>query len=71
MSWSKTAPADIGFYWWRHSEKSEKYPVEVCLSDYCGLPAPIMQCRFWLDDEIRILESIGGEWWSEPIKEPE
>jgi len=64
--WTKEAPVEAGWYWWRENELAEMEAVRVELS-MVGLSC------FDADDFEREFTSVtrmGGEWWSIPIPLP-
>ncbi len=59
MSWSKTAPIESGWYWQRSAYTTQE-PVQIHGDG-----------DVWWSERWQPADEIGGEWWSEPIKEPE
>lgn len=64
MDWTTDPPTRPGWYWWR----DEFHPPQVqhvVLYAYADTESPQLFCSFGFVDRM------GGEWWSERIKEPQ
>jgi len=69
--WTKTPPTVPGWYWWRHPafNRGIASPVQVAVRD-----GKLMGGRSVLPEHMHVAidsERPGGEWWSEPIQEPQ
>ena len=65
MSWTKEAPTEPGYYWWRKGNAAEiKHLVEGMHGrDDLG---------FWslVGPRFISVTEVGGQWWPERIQEP-
>ena len=61
QNWSGYPPDKDGVYWWRRANGYRPQPVRV----YDGAAAFCFPYAF-----SQSVDTIPGEWWPEPIKEP-
>jgi len=64
MNWTKAAPNQNGYFWWRIDETCDADIVNYAVSK-SGL------LQFHGDNEVFKASDLGGEWWPTQIKQPE
>jgi hypothetical protein len=64
-TWSKEAPTEPGWYWFRPSDLTQfKQVVQVSRNAIGNLRASVGGGAFYPVEELK------GLWWTEPIREP-
>ncbi len=67
MAWTTKPPTDPGWWGWRADVRQVGEPVEVFFNDH---PDGGLWGNWpYRPSHIRV-DSIGGQWWDEPIKLP-
>jgi hypothetical protein len=66
--WTKDAPTKAGWYWWQRETTSVPICVHVVKNKHTLSTANALVA--WRYGSQSPTTSLGGKWWSEPIKEP-
>lgn len=61
--WTKDVPTQNGYFWWRIHESDQAEIV-------CHAVSKSGLVQIHGDNKIFTAKDLGGEWYSDPIKEP-
>lgn len=67
MKWTLKKPTQPGWYWYREVDGDEYLDPEICLVYNSSNTLRAM----FIDGDIDLVACTSGEWFPEPIKEPQ